>query len=221
MDDCQLRDDRLYNVERDIWFKPLSNNVYSVGVTLPLCFMAGVFTTVRPKPENTQVQKGTPIALLVSSRFEGALTAPVQLFILRNNSRVVVSPYLVCEDPYGDGWISEVRLETSPEQAGLVNADEAKRLYVEKNRKNGVVCLKAVPNYSRRIFGETCSTILTQIGDFMEEHVGPGQLLHIVTKDPATELDMLEWASKMGHEVVEIKRSGEIIHVLFRKGAGS
>jgi glycine cleavage system H protein len=219
MDECHLPGDRLYNVERDVWFKELAPNVYRVGVTLPLCFIAGLFKLVKPRPENSLVARGAPIALLVSNRYEGALTAPAQLLILKNNPRAASSPQLVCEDPYGEGWISDVNLEIAAEKAELVSAEDARALYAEKNRRNGIVCLKAVPRYSRRIFGETCTTILSEIGDFMDEHVGVGELLHVVTKDPATELDMLDWARNMGHDVVDIKRVGEIIHVLFRKGA--
>lgn len=219
-DYCRLPDDRLYDVERDIWFKALSGQRYRVGVAHPLCFLTGFFTEVRPRPEKTLVHKGAVLALLVSSRYEGALTAPADLTILENNPLVTENPRLVCEDPYGLGWVSDVQIMGSELPAGLKEAEEAGILYDEKNRRYGVVCLKAVPHYTTRIFSESCTTILSEVSDFMEKHLSVGELLHVVTRDPATEVDMMRWASETGHELVDLKRQGEVLHALFRKADG-
>ncbi|MEM3032317.1 MAG: hypothetical protein QXK39_05340, partial [Nitrososphaerota archaeon] len=201
----------------DIWFKMLSSDEYRVGVTQPLCLITGYFTYVRPRPERSRVGRGTPIALLVSSKYEGALIAPAELTILNHNPLVLENPRKVCEDPYDSGWICDVITNGSLLEAGLRNASEAEKLYAEKTRRHGVVCLKDVPDYSMRVFAETCTTILTEIGDFMNEHLMAGELLHVVTKDPASEVDIIGWASETGHELVDMRREGAILHVLLRK----
>ncbi|GBC68881.1 Glycine cleavage system H protein [archaeon HR01] len=215
--DCQLPGDRLYHVGRDIWFQPAGGRFYRVGVTQPLCLMAGYFTTVRPRPVNTFIRRDTPIALIVSRKYEGALITPADVKIVGINESVLENPRIVCIDPYGSGWLAEVEIQEDPGAAGLVESSRAETLYREKNQRNGIVCLKVVPDYSRKIFGESCNMILTEIGDFMEKYVGRGETLHVITKDPVTEPDLLNMATTHGYQIVDLGRAGDLIHVIFRK----
>jgi glycine cleavage system H protein len=216
-EDCQLPADRLYHVGRDIWFQQVNRDIYRVGVTQPLCLMTGYFTTVRTRPLNTFVKRDMPLALIVSRKYEGALVTPADAKIVNINPAVSENPRIVCADPYGSGWIAEVEINEDPAAAGLVDAGQAMALYREKNQRNGVVCLKIVPDYSRKIFGESCNKVLTEIGDFMAQYVGKGETLHVITRDPVTEPDLLNMSTTHGYVVVDIRRAGDLIHVIFRK----
>jgi tRNA 2-thiouridine synthesizing protein A len=44
-----------------------------------------------------------------------------------------------------------------------------------------------------------------------------GQILEMVSDDPASEPDMRSWSAKTGHELLEIDRNGTIYRFVIRK----
>jgi tRNA 2-thiouridine synthesizing protein A len=44
-----------------------------------------------------------------------------------------------------------------------------------------------------------------------------GQILEMVSDDPASEPDMRSWSAKTGHELLEIDRNGAIYRFVIRK----
>jgi TusA-related sulfurtransferase len=146
---------------------------------------------------------------------EGALLTPFDCKVTAVNAAALSNPDIVSEDPYGDGWIVEVAAEGPTPR--LLEAAEASKAYELKNRERGVVCLDIVPHYEIKVFGETCESILSQVGDYMRMYIKQGETLHVITSDPATEVDMISWAEKTGQGLLEIRRVGKTLHVLYRR----
>jgi tRNA 2-thiouridine synthesizing protein A len=46
----------------------------------------------------------------------------------------------------------------------------------------------------------------------------PGDLLELLATDPGVEPDMRAWSSRTGNELVDIRKEGEVFHVLLRRG---
>jgi len=44
-----------------------------------------------------------------------------------------------------------------------------------------------------------------------------GQVLEMISDDPASEPDMRSWSAKTGHELLEVERDGAIYRFLVRK----
>ena len=44
-----------------------------------------------------------------------------------------------------------------------------------------------------------------------------GQLLEMLSDDPASEADMKSWAARTGHELLEIERHGAVFRFVVRK----
>jgi len=44
-----------------------------------------------------------------------------------------------------------------------------------------------------------------------------GQVLEMVSDDPASEADMKSWSAKTGHDLIEIDRDGAVYRFLIRK----
>jgi tRNA 2-thiouridine synthesizing protein A len=44
-----------------------------------------------------------------------------------------------------------------------------------------------------------------------------GQILEMISDDPASEPDMRSWSAKTGHELLEIDRNGAIYRFIIRK----
>lgn len=213
-DGCPYPEDRLYVVENDLWFKQLSAGRFRIGVTLPYLFFSGKPNRVTVRGVGSLVRKNTSLALLISIKMEGAVVAPFDCEVKMVNAAALANPALVADDPYGEGWLAEV---SSSEPSGMVNAREAAKKYEEINRERGVVCLQTVPDYEVKVFGQTCESILTQIGDFMKAYMSFGETLHVITSDPATEVDMISWAGDTGQGLLEVRRVGKTLHVLYRR----
>lgn len=213
-DGCLLPEDRLYIVEQDLWLKPLSSTL-RIGVTQPFLFFTGKPRKISIRPPGIQIRRNTAFAIISTSKTETAVVAPFEFKIVRANEEIVQDPVKLAEDVYEKGWIVEITTDSSAYSA--VQAVEAARQYLEINRERGVVCLKAVPDYDLPVFGETCENILTQIGDFMNTHVALGQILHVITADPATEVDMIDWSDKTHTELLDLRRVGKTLHAVFRK----
>lgn len=213
-DECVLPDDRLYYVEHDLWLKPLGD-VVRVGITQPLLFFTGKPRKISVRAAATLVRRRTAFAVVSTSKTDVAVLAPFELRIQRVNDDIINDPSKLAEDVYEKGWLAEITTEHV--FIGAMQADEAAKQYLGINRERGVVCLKAVPDYELPVFGETCENILTQIGDFMRTHVGLGLMLHVITGDPATEVDLIDWSQKTHHELVDLKRVGKTLHAVFRK----
>ena len=46
-----------------------------------------------------------------------------------------------------------------------------------------------------------------------------GQMLEMLSDDPASEADMKSWSARTGHELLEIDRDGAVFRFLVRKTA--
>ncbi|MCS7110263.1 MAG: hypothetical protein NZ956_02180 [Candidatus Caldarchaeum sp.] len=214
-DGCHYPDDRLYVVEHDLWLKPINSTSLRLGVVHPFLFFVGKPRKVNVRNVGSAVKRNTALATLSTVKTEAALVSPFD-FIVRNvNEKAVANPARIAEDPYGEGWLAEVAV--MGEFSGLSDAAEAAEKYRRRNTERGVLCLKTVPDYQITIFGETCEGILTQMGDYMKAHLSVGETIHVVTSDPATEVDMMSWSEKTGHHLVDVKRMGKVLHVVFRK----
>lgn len=45
-----------------------------------------------------------------------------------------------------------------------------------------------------------------------------GQVLEILATDPGVEPDMRAWTNRTGNELIEIRKDGDVFHVLVRRG---
>ncbi len=45
----------------------------------------------------------------------------------------------------------------------------------------------------------------------------PGETLELLATDPGVEPDMKAWSSRTGNELVEIRKDGDVFHVLLRR----
>lgn len=70
----------------------------------------------------TEVQSGTAVGELESTKSVSDVYAPVSGKVVARNEALDAAPELVNTDPYGDGWLFEVALGDSSELDGLMDA---------------------------------------------------------------------------------------------------
>ena len=109
---CNLPDDLYYLVEKHVWAKPMEDGTLRVGMTAVAAKLAGsnlAGVTVKAKAIGQEVAQGKSIATVESSKFVGPVPAPVTGVLLRGNEQLANDPNVVSRDPYGEGWIAEIK----------------------------------------------------------------------------------------------------------------
>ncbi len=71
----------------------------------------------------TEIEGGSPIGELESTKSVSDVYAPVSGRVVARNEALDGSPELVNSDPYGEGWLFEVLPSDPGEVSGLMDAD--------------------------------------------------------------------------------------------------
>jgi len=209
---CEFPDEYYYDVENDVWVFRVSEKVYRLGATMPFFYKIGRPTKIKPKPVGSHVKRGQSIASIETSRYVGVIYSPIDGEVVNINQNLE----RIVEDPYKDGWITEIETEQEIDNR-LKRGEEAVREYEKKLAEENIVCFKTYPDHRLTVLAKTCEQILTQVGDYFFKFVKKGETLYVITQDPATEVDMIKWAQDMKQELVELHRQGSLIHVLYRR----
>lgn len=73
-----------------------------------------------------------------------------------------------------------------------------------------------VPDMKLDCMGLFCPVPVLKTREAMKR-LGPGQVLEMTSDDPGSEADMRSWASRTGHELLEIERNGAVFRFVIRK----
>ncbi len=110
--------------ENDVWVRPLGD-VARVGIS---DYMQQSLTDINfvdaPSMESTVEQFGE-LGTLESSKAVFEVVAPAAGTVIAVNPEVISNPNLINEDPYGKGWIVELKLGNWPEDQELLLNSEA------------------------------------------------------------------------------------------------
>lgn len=77
-----------------------------------------------PEPDEQIFDAGEEIGVIESLRSSIPFHCPVSGQITASNGNLLSSPELVNEDPYGEGWIFEMKMQNPRELAELLSEDE-------------------------------------------------------------------------------------------------
>lgn len=109
---CDLPEDLFYLIEKHVWAKMLDDGTLRVGMTSVAGKLAGgklAAVTVKAKNIGLEILQGKSVATVESSKFVGPVPAPAGGILLRGNDKLVADPNLAVTDPYGEGWIAEIK----------------------------------------------------------------------------------------------------------------
>ncbi len=221
IDGCPLPEDRLYDLELDVWWadEPGGSGAARVGLIAPLVAFAGPFRWVSFRPVEGAVRRGRSVATVESVRFTGAVRLPRDASILERNDALVGRPRLLNDAPYGDGWVVRVRAEKGPDPApNLETADAVRERIAERIRTQHIRCWPQTPDMELYEIGLECSAVLTQLNEELARHPA-GEAVLLVTDDPTSPIEMVRWSDQSGHSVLAHRREGAIHHFLVRKEA--
>lgn len=144
--DCHLPDDLYYLMDRHVWARPVAGGRVVVGINDVARHLAGTIVAVTPKRAGRTVARGQSVATLESSKWVGPVPAPVSGEIVEVNEQVRANPGLVNQDPYGAGWIVQLRPSAwETESAELVTGAAGLEAYRAFLEREGIQCGPRTP----------------------------------------------------------------------------
>jgi len=129
----ELPDNLYYLIEKHVWVAPRGGGLARVGMTTVgyhLLHETLVAISIQQKVLGVAVPRGKSIAMLESLKYIGPIPAPFAGVVERANQMVQVEPDLAAADPYGAGWIVEMRTSDWDSAAtSLLTGDAAMNAY--------------------------------------------------------------------------------------------
>ena len=100
----------------------LAEGVVRVGITDHAQDALGDIVFVELPAEGTTVTAGETCGEVESTKSVSELYAPVSGEVVRRNDDLDAAPEVITTDPYGKGWMFEVRLSDPGQLGGLLDA---------------------------------------------------------------------------------------------------
>lgn len=117
--------DRKYSKEHE-WVK-VDGNRARVGISEYAQHELGDVVNVELPPVGRKLRQFGPFGVVESVKAVQDLYSPVSGAVVAVNEQLRDRPELVNEDPYGEGWMIELELESVAELENLLSAPEYER----------------------------------------------------------------------------------------------
>ena len=141
---CNLPEDLYYLIDKHVWAKPMEEGVVRVGMTSVAAKLSGgklAAVTIKTKAIGQELAQGKSVATVESSKFVGPVPAPVTGVLVRGNDALTGDPNLATSDPYGAGWIAEIKASNWEGQKGsLATGSEGIAAYQKKLEDENISC---------------------------------------------------------------------------------
>ena len=141
---CNLPEDLYYLIEKHVWAKPIEGGLVRVGITSVAGKLAGgkfAAVTIKTRAIGQEVVQGKSVATVESSKFVGPVPVPITGVLVRGNDKLASDPNLAITDPYGEGWIAEIKpANWDGDKAGLANGAEGLAAYQKKLEAENISC---------------------------------------------------------------------------------
>lgn len=106
------------------WAEEQSDGTVRIGITDHAQELLGDMVYVELPEMGVEVHANQECAVVESVKAASDVYSPVSGEVMAVNEQLAEAPELVNQDPYGDGWILQVRLSDDQEPGALMNADD-------------------------------------------------------------------------------------------------
>lgn len=135
---CALPEDLFYNVESNVWCRREADGSVTVGMTAYAVSLAGPIVAFTPKAVGRRVEQDRSVATVESGKWVGPVKAPVSGEVIAVNERLDTQPGLVNEDPYGAGWMVQMKPSDWDEEVStLLTGASARAAFEAKMEAEG------------------------------------------------------------------------------------
>ncbi|HHM21869.1 MAG TPA: glycine cleavage system protein H [Bacteroidetes bacterium] len=121
--DFNIRTDLSYATEEGFWLST-NGDTARIGMNPLVQETTGAFVAIRIENTGTSFSKGESFGSIEAEKHVGPLKAPLSGKIIAINDKVLENPRLINTDPYGKGWLIEIKLSNINEVEGLLSGDE-------------------------------------------------------------------------------------------------
>lgn len=219
IDGCALPEDRLYDLEHDVWLHWERDGEATIGILHSLAAFAGRFHTVTYRPVTGPLARGRSVATIESVRYTGAVRLPVDATPIATNPLLADRPKLLNDAPYTDGWVARVRARPGDDAAGrLEPAEHIRDRLARRIQELAIRCLPAAPDVELLEIGSECRAVLARLTEEVDRRA-PGEHVLLVTDDPTSPIELVRWADETGHPVLAHRVDGPLHRFLVRREA--
>ncbi|MGI0092287.1 MAG: hypothetical protein ACREBS_11320 [Nitrososphaerales archaeon] len=219
VDHCEFPENLYYDIENDVWFQTdVGGNRARMGISTILSFVAGRVLKVKLNLELKQVEVGKKVGTIESAVYFGAVRSPVVGNIARMNLGLQQDPRPLDESPYGAGWIAEYDSFDNSSLARLCYGEIAREKLEARIKELKVKCFKLLPDDQMYSIGTECITTLVNLSELLSKRP-LGSVVHLVTDDPLSDVEMVRWAMRTKNEVVETRKEDNLYHFIVKKTA--
>ncbi len=140
---CHIPDDRLYDIEGDLWVRP-EGDLVRLGMTDVAQTRMGKLVSIHIKRSGRKVKAGGSVATVESSKWVGPIHTPFAGEVVTANDQAFEDDILVANrDPYEAGWICLVRPDDISEtDRPLLEGEEAAVAYRHRIDELEVKCFR-------------------------------------------------------------------------------
>ncbi len=124
----------LYYTEEHEWLQRTGDDTVRVGITDYAQSALGDVVFVQLPDVDTEVTAGESFGEVESTKSVSDLYAPVTAKVVAVNGDLEGNPQLVNSDPYGEGWLVDLRVDAASLEdglAGLLDADGYRAVVTE------------------------------------------------------------------------------------------
>lgn len=114
-------DDLKYTAEHE-WVRESGDGVLRVGITSYAQQALGDIVFVTLPAVGTELTPGQPVGEVESTKSVSDIYAPVAGTVTATNDGLDAAPELVNSDPYGEGWMFELRPADGAQPGALLDA---------------------------------------------------------------------------------------------------
>lgn len=117
---------------KDHEWAQVDENVVTVGITDYAQDTLGEIVYVELPEEGQKVTQGEPFGVVESVKAVSDLISPVSGTVIEINSGLPDNPGTLNDDPFNDGWLVRIEMDSEKELANLMRAPDYKKLTQKK-----------------------------------------------------------------------------------------
>ena len=112
-----------YYTKTEEWLK-VEGDIGTVGITDYAQDQLGDIVYLEETEKGTKVKQGKEFTAVESVKAASDISAPISGEIVEVNEKVIEDSSLMNSDPYGEGWVAKIRIE-SPDELKNIMDDKA------------------------------------------------------------------------------------------------
>ena len=214
--DCNFADDVLYHVDSNTWVS-IAGEVVTVGINTVVAWAFGVFSSISFKSVGSAIVGGESLGSIEGPRHFDVVRSPLTGDLVETNELLFRNPKLLNTDPYGTGWFARLRPSKLEEEAGnLKTVGVAAARLGEALIELRVRCFGEFPDHEMFEIGTECAAVLVKLDELIEKEPS-GTVVHIVSDDRTSLIEMERWSLQTGQLLVESRQEDNLFHFIVKK----